>query len=284
MMKLLFLLLLPSAFAALTNIDNATFEYINLLNNPGFENGKDKWTTSSSVDDPYLVSSSAPGSGLRNITFDASASGKKLISNAVAIPAGLYGQLGVAKCNIKTPSGTATHTIGAFDGSNPVGTAQAVTSGTTYKRASENFTFPTSGNIQLQIIGQANEPLIHVDECYLGLRGTVASTNVVATTSSNVAVVAFQGSGTCVVTERTGDDINGNGSNSGTGLCTYTFNSGVFTATPACNCRSNNGTTNGAPCSGDITATSTTTVKTQTTNHSGTGEASIHDVICIGIR
>ncbi len=141
----------------------------NLLKDAGWEKTKNLWTASSGT---YARSTSSPLRGVGSATWDASATSQTLTSSAVAIPTGLYGANGVASCRFQAASGTATHTIGAYDGSNLLATRTitSVTSGSA--RGTVNFGFPSSGNIQIRITSAADEPSIKIDDCFLGAADT----------------------------------------------------------------------------------------------------------------
>lgn len=150
--------------SALTEVDKTNIFSKNVLKNGGFENGKAQWTASAGT---FAVTTSSPMLGTMHATWDAAASGNTLTSTAVAIPAGMYGRNAVASCLITTASGTATHEIQAYDGSTVLSEV-SVTSSTTPARTSANFIMPSSGNIQLRIYANADEPSIAIDDCYVG--------------------------------------------------------------------------------------------------------------------
>ena len=156
------------ASATLNEVDKTQIFNKNLLPNGGFENGKGsgsgKWTASAGT---FAVTGTSPMVGLYHATWDAAASGNTLTSTAIAIPAGWYGRNGAVSCLITTASGTATHEIQAYDGSNIL-SESTVTSSTTPARSSANFIFPSSGSISLRIYANADEPSIAIDDCYLG--------------------------------------------------------------------------------------------------------------------
>lgn len=152
--------------AALNDLDKQEIFNKNLLKNGGFESGAAMWTSSAGS---YAVVSSGSNLlfGLVSATWDAAASGNTLTSTAITIPNGMYGRSGTASCLILTPSGTATHTIEAYDGTNILSSV-TITSSTAPSRNSVNFVFPSSGSISLRIQAHANEPLIAIDNCFLG--------------------------------------------------------------------------------------------------------------------
>jgi hypothetical protein len=152
------------AFATLNEVDKTQIFSKSLLKNGGFESGKALWTASAGS---FAVTGTSPMVGLYHSTWDAAASADTLTSTAVTIPAGMYGRNGVVSCLITTASGTATHTIQAYDGSNILSSV-TVTSSTIPTRTSANFVFPSSGSISLRLYANADEPSIAIDDCYMG--------------------------------------------------------------------------------------------------------------------
>lgn len=167
-MKILFLLLFSiGAFAAFTEPDRALMTIRNLLKNPGWEQSTSNWVVTGGT---YTTTSTAAnlGSGNAAGSWDSNGAAQTLISTAVTTPAGLYAQNGVASCNFKCASGTCTHTITAWDGTNDLSTVTIVSS-STYARTSTNFIFPSSGTIAIKVASVAsNEPTLYVDDCYVG--------------------------------------------------------------------------------------------------------------------
>ncbi len=161
------LLISHGARATLNEVDRADIWNRQLLSNGGFENGRQRWTASGGT-----FSTATSGSNLLqgqvSVTWDSNSASQTLTSTAVTIPNGWYGRNGVATCLILTPSGTATHTLSAFDGTNTLSSA-TITSSTTPARTSVNFIFPSSGSLSLRLTSvNANEPLIAIDSCFLG--------------------------------------------------------------------------------------------------------------------
>lgn len=164
------------ALAGLTPIDQAQFPFKNILVNPGFENGSYGWTASGGA--TKTANSTAKGIGSYGYDWDSNGVAQTLLSDAVIIPEALKGKNGLAYCSIKTPSGTATHTITVNDGSSDLATASTITSSTSFARVNVSFIFPSSGSVKIKLASvNANEPEIYIDDCFLGdASGTVFST------------------------------------------------------------------------------------------------------------
>jgi hypothetical protein len=177
------LFLVNTAHAAFSDVDKAFLTSKNILSNPGFELGKLGWTASGGTFSVVTSGSNLLEGGV-GVTWDSGSASQTLLSTAVAIPKGLYTKNGQAYCTVQTPSGTATHKIQAYDGTNVLAEANVVSSSSPVKQ-SVNFIFPSSGNISLRIISvAADEPLIAVDDCYVG-----EATNLL-----NVSQATFVGS------------------------------------------------------------------------------------------
>jgi len=141
----------------------------NIIANPGFEASSSAtgWTSSGGT---YTLTTTAAnvGSGVNAASWDSSAASQTLTSTAVAIPAGDYGANYEVSANLECGTGTCTHTIQAFDGTNIVA-SQTITSSLTYVRSTLNFVAPSSGNLSARIVSVAsNEPILYVDDVYLG--------------------------------------------------------------------------------------------------------------------
>lgn len=162
-----------SALGAQTPIDSANNIFPNLLPDPGFELGGYGWTASGGA--TKTANTTAKGTGSKGYDWDSNASSQTLKSGLKTIPTGWYGRNGQAYCNIKTPSGTATHTFAVDDGTNTINSTSIV-SNTAFKLSGVNFTFPTSGSIEITLTSVAsNEPEIYIDDCYIGLASNIGS-------------------------------------------------------------------------------------------------------------
>jgi len=128
----------------------------NILDNPGFQNGKTKWSVSTG-------SWSVAGSGLDNYaSWDAGASTETFCSDLKAVPDRLKGKSGAALLNVSVPSGTATHKIEVRDGSANVLAQDNIFSNDTAVNNIVNFIFPTSGTVRVCLVAQADEPAVRV--------------------------------------------------------------------------------------------------------------------------
>lgn len=136
----------------------------NLLSNPGFEHVTTltAWTASGGT--------TANGTmlGSKSLLWNSSASAQTLTSTALTIPVGLFARNAEAACLIRTPTGTATHLLQAWDGTNVLA-ERSVGSSTSAVQTALNFVMPSSGTIALRLRSVASdEPEIDIDDCYLG--------------------------------------------------------------------------------------------------------------------
>lgn len=170
MKKLLLSFLLFPLFAQaqqFTEPQRQNFAIRNLLKNPGAENGKAQITASGGA---FSINTTAANIGSGNAAFewDSSSASQTFSFSSQTIPAGLYSRAGLGYCSFKCASGTCTHTLQAFDGTNILA-SQTITSTATYSRSSINFGFPGSGSIVLRVVSvNANEPDLYIDDCYIG--------------------------------------------------------------------------------------------------------------------
>jgi hypothetical protein len=167
----------------------------NIIKNPGFEQSKNNWTASGGT---FTINTTAAniGSGNAAASWDSNGAAQNFTSTAVAIPAGLYGRNGVAACLFKCASGTCTHTLNAFDGSNILA-SQTIVSSSTYNRTAVNFIFPSSGNIQLRVLSVASdEPQLFIDGCYVGEADNISQVSQ----AQFVASAYYPPTGSCSVT------------------------------------------------------------------------------------
>lgn len=222
-----FLIVLFSSisFGALNDVDKAYLSSLNILKNPGFENGKQNWTASAGSFS-HVTSGSNLLIGLGSVTWDAAASADTLSHSAIAIPNGLKGKNGVGYCSIMTPSGSAIHSLQVYDGTNIL-SSDSIYSNTNPQRTYVTFIFPTSGNITLRLYANANEPSVTIDDCYLGTSNGIALSQFKPQDVFSALV-----SNTGTVTSENVDFINGNCTNADPRVCT--FNGGIFSVAPNC--------------------------------------------------
>lgn len=165
-----------NAWSAISEADRSLQTFRNLLTNPGAELGKAGWTVSTGS---FAASTSSPLEGGASFTWDAGAASETFTSTAVAIPEGWKGHNGAVSCKIQCASGTCTHTLTAFDGTNNLINPITITSSTSgAPRTSANFVFPSSGSVSVRLTSAANEPSAKIDSCVLSLAEGFNAMNV----------------------------------------------------------------------------------------------------------
>ena len=224
-MKYLLLFLTITANAALTEPDVSQLTTNrNLVFNSGFENGLAGWYVSGGA--TQAVNSTAKGTGSLGLDWDSNSSAQSVLSKAVTIPNGYQGKNGLISCNIKTVSGTATHTLSAWDGTNKYSTVTINNSTTSFIQTLTNFIFPSSGTIAIRLDSVAsNEPEIYIDDCRIALADNIG------TVAQAILVDAVTVTGCAANWTTTSTTLASMGAQTG---CTYTSSKGVATA-PATN-------------------------------------------------
>ena len=157
----------------------------NKLTNPGFEKGTTGWTASGGT---FASTSTASEvfEGTKAVTWDSSAAAQTLTGTAITV-GGFAGQNAELTCNVRVPSGTATHTLGVWDGTtlSSAVTIQSSPGSTNYQATTINFIAPSSGTITARFTSvAANEPSISIDDCYIGKArniGTVSQAQLIGT-------------------------------------------------------------------------------------------------------
>jgi hypothetical protein len=139
----------------------------NILKDPGFESGTTNNVTISGGS-LATVNGIAKLTGAYGMDWDSNAAGQTATGAAITIPVGLQGKNAVVSCNIYTVSGTATHTLAAYDGTTAINPTTITSVAGKAIRTSVNFIMPSSGTITWQMKSVAsNEPEIYVDDCFL---------------------------------------------------------------------------------------------------------------------
>lgn len=139
----------------------------NILKDPGFESGG---TTGVTISGGAVatVNTAAKGTGSYGMDWDSNAAGQTATGVAITIPPGLKGKNAVVSCNVYTVSGTATHTLAAWDGTTAINPTTIASVAGQWIRTSVNIIAPSSGTITWQTKSVAsNEPEIYVDDCLL---------------------------------------------------------------------------------------------------------------------
>lgn len=163
------------------------------LVNPGFENGKFRWTNSGSGTFTITTTAANVGAGAASASWDAAAASDALTSTQVTIPSGLYGQ--PCQATFLYKGGDANITAQVVD-SVPSSLANfPIATSANYTTAVINFTCPTSSTFAFRLLASGNAAVLHLDSVYVGLgqlptlTGTETLTNKTINGSSNTLTV-----------------------------------------------------------------------------------------------
>lgn len=159
------------ALAALTVHDQNYTGSQNIAVNPSGENGIAGWTGVGAT--PVFSTATAdlipPATGA--ITWDSTAAAQTLTGTLVSFK-GLAGLPGELTCYTRNASGTATHTLGLWDGTNNL-YPTTIASGTSYQATTLNFTFPSGSGTWRFTSVASNEPNLGITKCFIGLSRTI---------------------------------------------------------------------------------------------------------------
>lgn len=166
---ILLLFLFTNAFAQLTDVQRSELPFKNLITNPEFENGKTGWSVSGG--DSFTLVTSTPAKkelGASYITWDSAGASRVFTHSTITVDEANKNTNGLCEFTTEVPSGTATHLIRVYDGTNVLLSSTIVSTTTPYKN-SLSFPMPASGTVQCQLVSVAsNEPLIRVYKGWLG--------------------------------------------------------------------------------------------------------------------
>lgn len=171
---LLALLLVGTVYADIAPVGKGqTQQTIELLGNPGFEAGKARWTTSSTA----FTLISGTGNAYLGTSAQWQPAGSSETLSSSQLPSGglansgLQGKSCVGSIIYKTAEATNLYTLRVLDGSSNVLSTQTLgQTGGIFQVAYAPFLCPTSGTVQLQILGAATAPSspIYLDNMHLG--------------------------------------------------------------------------------------------------------------------
>lgn len=167
------LLVTMTASAAVNDADKALVgSHIELLLNPGFENGRASWTASGGTL-ATATSGTSLLAGRSSVTWNSNGAAQTFCSSLVTVPQGAMGRPGIGSIVMEVPSGTSTHVLQVRDGSSNVlatsGSRSYAGGATDSQRVQTSvFSFPSSGTVQLCVVSvAADEPLVALDSATL---------------------------------------------------------------------------------------------------------------------
>lgn len=148
----------------------------NVLTNFGFEDSDfdADWTASGGT------LAAATGTNIlfgdQSATWDSNGAGQTFSYSAITIGEGFKANNCEGAIYVKTPSGTSTHTLQVHDGTNAIASATVISRANAVEISTGPFPCPTSGTWTLRLVSvNADEPLIAVDDAYLGIARNVGT-------------------------------------------------------------------------------------------------------------
>jgi hypothetical protein len=145
----------------------------NLISNNSYETDTTGWTASAGTFARTTTAGQYIPPGVAGASWAATGgAGRTLCYTATTINAndGLAGRSGAVSIAARAGSGTATHLLYAYDGTNILGSTTITSSTTQFARSTVNFPMPSSGTIQACIKSvSGTEPTLYFDDWYLGL-------------------------------------------------------------------------------------------------------------------
>jgi len=182
-----------NGFAAPQDLLDQDKSVVNILLNPGFENGLARWTASGGT---LAKETTNPGHGTASASWDASGSSQTLKSTAVTIPKALYGNSCYAAIHYRADTITTNdYSFIVQDGSNADISAEVLLAQTTkWTFASVSFTCPTSGSLKLTVTSKvANPAAILLDQLHVGSQNSEVLGAISATPTTKGQVTSYFG-------------------------------------------------------------------------------------------
>lgn len=169
---------------AMTDADRQDVPFRNWIKNSGFENGLSNWTVTTDTL-TLTAGTSKQARGKSYLTWNSAGASRVLTHETVTVDEAMKGADVLCGFQITTASGTATHLVRIYDGTNVLASA-TVTSSTLPTWSYVTVPSPSSGTLQCQLISvAADEPSIDVTDSYMGRNYLI----------SDVAQPVFVGSG-----------------------------------------------------------------------------------------
>lgn len=297
-----YLLLMPSmvfsqtkrveAISDVQGIDNLE----NILPNPSFDRNSTGWTATGFVASAATTGANL-GRGPRSLVVDMDTTGDLIETASITIPNYMQGQLGIGWCRFRNPNTTGGSTtdyqLRITDGSTPltdISVTNLIPQTSTYQRHSQNFTFPASGVVRLQIRAMsATVSEMAVDDCYLGLSdlgqhyaGAVSTRNLLTAERIERAHVGVKCTSTpCTITASTAGIASVTRTSGG--AYNVNFVASTFSAVPSCVVSGYDLSATGGFCG--MEGTSTTSLQSVgCRSYAGVLGDDAFAIICMGVR
>lgn len=152
------------ASAQLLDTQKQDVPFTNILSNPGFENGRAKWTASGGA---TAITTSGANLLDGKATYSWTPSGAQTLTQTVSLPKGLYGRNCTARIMYQGGDST-NYTFYVTDGSNTLSNTVTLTASTYKSQEFVTFICPTSGSVVFTLAAGAAATQIHLDSMFLG--------------------------------------------------------------------------------------------------------------------
>lgn len=180
------LFLIPTlALAQLKTVDLQYFPNINIVRNPGFENGRIDWQASGGS--YQLVTATNIGFGSASASWQPSANAQTFKSTLASIPQGMQGSL---QCSLsfyyKGSDANLNYRV-VDQSSSTIAGPITLSTAAAWSAQSLSFTCPSSGFLQIVFTSTAASAVIYLDQFQLGISpsvGLISNANV----ASNAAI------------------------------------------------------------------------------------------------
>jgi hypothetical protein len=162
---------------------------INLLKNPGFENGITQGWSNTGGTFAAVTSGSNLLVGKGSATFTASATGQSFQSDLFTIPNGLKSQACVA--SMLYLGGSSNLTLRVLDNSSNILASQILSAATLPRTVALPFQCPSTGSAQLQVRSTGSSALIATDQMFLGQNTIFSLSQATWVGSANSGTASF---------------------------------------------------------------------------------------------
>lgn len=170
---ILALLICSTALGQMSEVDKQELTNVNILENPGFENGLTRWSNAGSGVFALEISGANLALGARSASWDAAAASDTLTSRQITIPSGLQGRACFASFLYK--GGDTNIDVEVIDGAIAVQATSTLAVQTAWTLEQLSFTCPTSGTLAIRLISTADAAIIYVDQFFVGVKDTVGA-------------------------------------------------------------------------------------------------------------
>lgn len=184
---LIFFLSITSVFGQLKESDKQFLDSVNIIKNPGFENGIAQWTASGGTL-ATVTSTSNLAFGFASGSWDSNGNAQTLTTTQVTIPNGLLGSLDcVAGFYYKTTETTLTFKVINGGGSTIAGPT-TLGSASNFTPTELRFSCPTSGTLAIRITSAvADSAIVYLDNTFLGISANFASGTLLSFSAGSVS-------------------------------------------------------------------------------------------------